>query len=127
MDRRIVDLKSTTFSGKRFTRVQIAMIQETVHAFPALSRRELAHTICEQLQWYTATGKNKIQSCLSALESLEALDILSLPEKIESKKRGPQKKIARTKQTEEPLPINDDLGQLTPLSLQVVTDEASII
>ena len=59
MDRRIENLKSTTFGGKRFARKQIANIQETVNTFSTLSRRELAHTICEHLQWYTPTGKNK--------------------------------------------------------------------
>ena len=100
MDRRIENLKSTTFGGRRFTRKQIATIQETVNTFSTLSRRELAHTICEHLRLYTPKGKNKIQSCLRALDSLEALGILSLPEKVESKKRGPQKTITWTTQTE---------------------------
>lgn len=126
MDQRIVDLKSTTFRGKRFTRAQIATIQKTVDAFPALSRRELAHTICEQLLWYTPKGENKIQSCLSTLESLEALGILSLPKKVTSKKRAPQKKIRWTDQTEECLPINDNLDQLIPIRLQVVTEKVAV-
>ena len=51
MDPRIEKLKSTTFGGKRFTRQQIATIQETANTFSTLSRRELAHTICEHLRW----------------------------------------------------------------------------
>ena len=49
-------LGSTTFAGKRFTRKQLATIQETVKMFPALSRRELGHTICEHLRWSTPKG-----------------------------------------------------------------------
>lgn len=126
MDKRIADLKSTTFSGKRFTRKQLSTIQETVQRFSSLSRRELAHTICELLQWYTPKGENKIQSCLSTLNSLEALGILSLPKIIESKKRGSQKKISWTSQTEEQAVIDDDLDQLTPISLQVATEKDAI-
>ena len=126
MDRRIEKLKSTTFGGKRFTRKQIATIQETVNTFSTLSRRELAHTICEHLRWYTPKGKNKIQSCLRALDSLEELGIVSLPEKLVSQKRGPQKKITWTAQTEEQPLIGDDLEQLSPICLQVVTEKDAI-
>ncbi len=126
MDSRIENLKSTTFDGKRFTRKQIATIQETVNTFSALSRRELAHTVCEHLQWYTPKGENKIQSCLNVLDSLEELGILSLPEKVDSKKRGPQKKIPWTSRTKAQSAIADDLDQLTPISLQVVIDKDGV-
>ena len=60
MDPRIKNLKSTTFFGRRFTRRQIADIQQTVATFPALSRKELAQTICEHLRWRTPTGGNRV-------------------------------------------------------------------
>ena len=126
MDKLIEDLKSTTFSGKRFTRKQIAAIQDTVTTFTKLSRRELAHTICVHLNWYTPKGDNKIQSCLRALESMEKLGILTLPAKIEAKKRGSQKKITWTNQTAAQPAIDDALKQLTPVNLQVVTDKDAI-
>ncbi len=56
MDRRIIDLKPTTFSGRRVNRRQIADIQETVGLFPNDSRNELAKTICEHLGWTKARG-----------------------------------------------------------------------
>ena len=40
MDPRIADLKSTTFSGRRLTRRQIADIQKTVALFLHHSRNE---------------------------------------------------------------------------------------
>ena len=120
---RIDELKSTTFAGRRFSRKQIADIQQTVTTFSALSRRELAHTICEQLQWHTPKGENKVQACLSLLESLETLGVLSLPKKVAAKKRGPQKEIRWTSQTATPATLECDLDQLTPVSLQVVTDK----
>lgn len=126
MDQRIENLASTTFGGKRFTRNQIALIQETVNRFSALSRRELAHTICEHLGWHTPKGENKIQSCLGVLESLEELGILSLPKKDTSKQRGPQKKIAWTDQANEQSAVDDDLNKLTPIRLQVVSEKDDI-
>ncbi len=57
MDPRIENLKSTTFFGRRFTRQQIAQVQETVVTFPALSRKELAQTICEHLLYWRGAGE----------------------------------------------------------------------
>ena len=47
----VENLESTTFYGKRFTRKQLTLIQETVNLFPNLSRQELGNTLCEQLHW----------------------------------------------------------------------------
>jgi len=127
LDERIAELKSTTFAGQRLRRTQIAAIQHTVKTFPALSLRELAHTVCQHLHWHTRKGENRIQFCLNVLGELQALGIVSLPGTVTSKRRGPQRPITWTKQTEEPpAPIDDDLGQLTPISLRVVTDKPSI-
>ena len=51
-------LPATTFSGRRFTRTQLARVQETVERFPQLSRTELARTLCEHLRWTTPNGKD---------------------------------------------------------------------
>ena len=81
MDQRIIDLKSTTFSGRRVNRQQIADIQETVALLPNDSRNELAKTICEHLGWRTAKGAYKVGACLGMLETLESHGILRLPPK----------------------------------------------
>ncbi len=60
MDAGIKNLMSATFFGRRFTRRQIAVIHQTVTTFPALSRKELAQTICEHLRWRTPTGGNRV-------------------------------------------------------------------
>ena len=39
--------------------------------FPNLSRRNLANTICENLEWKTPAGSLKVNSCLSLLNNLE--------------------------------------------------------
>ena len=87
MDQRIIDLKSTTFSGRRLNRRQIADIQETVEMLPNDSRNELAKTICEHLGWNTAKGAYRVGACLGMLETLESHGILRLPPKREDSVR----------------------------------------
>ncbi|MCY4242748.1 MAG: hypothetical protein OXD36_13525 [Rhodobacter sp.] len=64
MDPRITDLKSTTFSGRRLTRRQIADIQETVELLPNDSRNELAKTIRGHLGWTKARGDYRVGAFL---------------------------------------------------------------
>ena len=75
MDPRIQALKSTTFFGKRLSRRTIAQIRETVQLLPKNSRRELARTICEHLDWHLPGGRCREQMALRILEQLEALGI----------------------------------------------------
>ena len=126
MDPRIETLKSTTFFGKRLTRRQIAGIQATVERFPALSRRELGHTICEHLGWFTPKGDDRIQPGLRLLEQLEALGIVSLPPTRQAMQRGPLGKTVWTSRSAAGPAIEGGLKPLTPLSLEVVTGKEAI-
>ena len=111
-------LLSTTFSGRRFTRKQLARVQETVERFPKLSRTELARTLCEHLSWTTPNGKYKIESCLSLLEGLEAHGVVTLPTK--QVKKAPQRRIL-TFENDPPDPqIDDALSAVAPLRLEPV-------
>ncbi|MDE0110817.1 MAG: hypothetical protein OXN84_00795 [Albidovulum sp.] len=92
MDPRIEVLKSTTFFGKRPARCTIARIQEAVELLPKNSRRELAPTIRQHLDWRTRGGGYREQLALRALEKLEALGIPELPAK--HKCGGPRKRAA---------------------------------
>ena len=124
MDSRIKNLKSTTFFGRRFTRRQIADIQQTVATFPALSRKELAQTICEHLRWRTPTGGNRVAAALGLLERLERAGILTLPAKRAHKMRpGPRKPVALTPRTAPQPRIEDRLRDLLPLRLQLAEPE----
>ena len=127
MDEKIANLKSTTFCGRRFRRQQIAEIKTIVNNFPALSHRELAHTICEYLQWTTPTGTHKIQTCLNALEKMELLGIIKLPAKIAQRKKAMQKKIQWTEQTNEASVIDTSLNNLMPILLKIVTEKEDIM
>ncbi len=56
MDFRIENLKSATLGGTRLTRRWMADLQKTVARFSALSRHELASTLCSHLGWVHAEG-----------------------------------------------------------------------
>ena len=120
MDRRIENLKSTTFFGQRLTRKRIAFIQETVSLLPHLARSELGMTLWEQLHWKTPQGSSRIQFALSVLEELERLSSLTLPPKRTSG-RGPQKPLQRCSLTDPQPAIEGPLVDLTPLKLQLAS------
>jgi hypothetical protein len=118
----IETLPSTTISGRRFTRKQLDQVQEVVRMFPNLSRKELALTICEQLNWKNPAGKLKGLSGLTLLEHLEESGIITLPEK-----RITQKPVRRALAFEEPpdqSPIEASLDDVGPITLQRVESTA---
>ena len=124
MDQRIIDLKSTTFSGRRVNRQQIADIQETVALLPNDSRNELAKTICEHLGWKTAKGTYKVGACLGMLETLESHGILKLPPRREDSVRDMKAVDAPAwTSASDPQPeIAAPLADLRPLRVEPVTD-----
>jgi hypothetical protein len=116
-------LLGTTFSGRRFTRKQLAQVQETVERFPKLTRTELARTLCEHLNWKTPNGKYKIESCLTLLEELEAQGVVSLPAK--QARQAPQRRVPRLENTPPETPIEAALRTLTPIRLEAVGSSGS--
>ncbi len=56
--------------GREGTVKEISEIQETVGLFTNLSRTELTATICEHLEWFTASGGYKLDACMKLLEKL---------------------------------------------------------
>jgi hypothetical protein len=125
MNKTIASLKSTTFAGRRFTRKQLMDIQQTVNAFPDLSHRELGLTICEHLNWETAIGTHKIQTCLNALTEMQAVGLFNLPEKVK-KAKGTQKAVVWTPRTSNQPDINGSLELFTGIELQKVTQTEEI-
>ena len=121
MDPLIKKLKCTTFFGRRFTRKQIADIQQTVATFPALSRKELAQTICEHLHWRTPSGSNRVAAALGLLEELAQAGILQLPPKrVESMRPGPRQPPPPTRRSDPQPLIAIGLRELEPLRLLCV-------
>ncbi|MBL0717134.1 MAG: IS4 family transposase [Desulfosarcina sp.] len=109
-------LPKTTFSGRRFTRKQLEEVQETVQRFQNLSRKELALTLCEHLDWTTPNGKLKVNSALTLLEKLEFYGVVTLPAK--KKVKAQVRRIPAFVEHPETHPINDTLNVIAPISLQ---------
>jgi hypothetical protein len=87
--------------------------------FPNLSRKELALTICEHLNWENPAGKLKVNSCLTLLQHLENLGIVTLPEK-----RKTEKPVCRAPAFSKPpdeSPIEGTLEEIGPITLRRVT------
>lgn len=112
----IESLDSTTFSGRRFTRVQLVRVVETLRMFPNLSRKELALTVCEHLSWKSPNGSLKFNSAMSFLEKLEGLGLVSLPARREHSKRGPERVILTEESVERPA-IHKALDEISPVEL----------
>lgn len=117
--RSIESLPKTTFSGRKFTRKQLARVQETVQTFRSLSRKELALTVCEHLDWRNPRGALKIQSCLILLDALEDHGVISLPPKRVTK--SPVRRDPAVDVRPPSLSIEDSLAALRPISLRVVS------
>lgn len=110
--------------GRKITVEELAEIKETVELFPNLSRSELAETLCENLQWLTASGGHKNDACLKLLTKLETDKIVKLPEKRKVSQRP--KPISTTNRTSPKSDIACSLKELGPVGLQVCNDRESI-
>lgn len=67
--------------GRTITVQEIEDITETVAAFPNLCLTTLTETICEHLEWFTATGRYKKDACRKLLKRLEIAGAITLPAK----------------------------------------------
>ena len=110
---------SSTFSGRRFTRKQLAKVVDTIRMFPNLSRTELAFTLCEHLSWKSPNGSLKVNSAGEFLEKLESLGFITLPAKRDTAKKSPDK-VTLTGRSEEKTAICGPLDEITPVELQLV-------
>ncbi|MBW1997649.1 MAG: DUF4338 domain-containing protein [Deltaproteobacteria bacterium] len=105
--------------GREISREELDEIEETVRLFPALSRSELARTICEHLGWFTASGGYKTDACLKLLHRLEGKGCLRLPPKraISPQRHAP---IALTPRTRPRAEIVGNVREVGPLRVEVV-------
>jgi len=112
--------------GREISSQELDEIQETVRLFPSLSRWELAATICEHLEWLTASGGYKMDACMKLLEKLEAEGFVRLPRKREGYQRKRSlKPISLTTRTEPRHDIVGNLSELSSVKVEVIKDKES--
>ena len=116
-------LRSRTFSGRKFSPTELAEIRDVVADFPALSRTELAKTVCELLEWTRPSGALKGRECLEFLEELDVEGIIQLPEKRETRPFGSKTRIQPAK-NEEGVVLAGSVEQFGLVRLKKVQDRA---
>jgi hypothetical protein len=65
--------------SRKITAEDIELIRWTVRRFGALSRTELAETLCENLAWKAPNGRPKIAACVGLLQRLAGAGEIALP------------------------------------------------
>ena len=98
---------------------EVEGIKEVTRLCRGLPRHELAHTVCEHLQWLTASGRHKISACMKLLIKLDESGTIELPARQENMVRGPRKKIRHTNETAPQPEIRVGLSAIGPVKLHV--------
>jgi hypothetical protein len=111
--------------GRVISPEELADIRETVATCSRLSRSELARTIGEHLEWYSASGSLKLDACLKLLEKLEAQEGLKIPE-IQISSGWSGKQVPQTKNTEAGELLEGSVGTLGPFQVVPVTEKEEI-
>ncbi len=115
-------IKQQIFCGREFTSRDILLIQEVVDTCGGISRRELAHTVCELLEWKRPNDRLKARECSDLLELLEFKGVLTLPEKKQKKISHAQKIIPKTPRNNPGSTLSGSVEEFTPLEIQRVKD-----
>jgi hypothetical protein len=110
------------FSGRSFRAQEIALIRDVVDACAGLSRKELANTISELLRWRRPGGGLKEPECLAMLERLEAVGLLTLPAKQQTRPRGSVTVVPRTTRGEPGALLTGRVDAWAPVRLRPVQD-----
>lgn len=88
------------FCGRQVTDAEHKLICEVVKRHAGLSRMELAHTVCELLQWQRPSGGLKARECREFLELLDGKGVIKLPAKRATKTLGSKTRVPVTKEGE---------------------------
>ena len=117
--------KTVSFCGRVLTASELNLVRQIIADFPRLSRAELAHTVCELLDWHRPNGKLKGPECVEWLQKLQEGNSLlpALPELRVTKPRGAHHFQADPQSDPQPL-VQGRLADHQPLTLQLVAEPA---
>jgi hypothetical protein len=108
------------FCGRRFDAEEVALIGDVVSRFGALSRTELANTVCELLEWKRPNGRLKSWECVDFLEALEGQGLLRLPEKRARRPRGSRTRVPVSERGEPGAVVSGSVEEFSPVRLERV-------
>jgi hypothetical protein len=113
-------IKQQTFCGRKFTGEEISLIQEIVGTCGGISRRELAYTVCELLEWKRPNNRLKARECSDLLELLESRGVLILPEKKRKSQHSSQKIVPESPCKQPFSTLSGSVEEFAPLEVQRV-------
>jgi hypothetical protein len=109
-----------SFCGREFSTEDVSLIQEVVETCAGISRLELAHTVCELLEWKRPGGGLKARECRDLLERLESEGVLTLPEKKSCGSSKPRKLIAPAEEGQVHSQLTGSVEEFAPLDVELV-------
>jgi hypothetical protein len=115
--------EAISFCGRVLTASELHLVRQIIEDFPHLSQAELAHTICELLQWRRPNGKLKSPECVEWLQKLQGRTLPALPELRVTKPRGAHR-FASDPQADPQPPLRGRLADYQPLRLQLIEEIA---
>ncbi len=116
-------VKQQRFCGREFSAQEVSLIQEVVQTCAGISRKELANTVCELLDWKRPPGGLKVRECRDLLERLESQGVLTLPDKKPTGSTAPRKHKVVTAGTASPYSaLCGSVEEFAPVTVQRVQD-----
>jgi hypothetical protein len=106
------------FCGQEVTPAQLRLIIDCVQRFPALSREELANTLCEWLGWIRPNGGLNARECRDFLHSLHEQSIIKLPVLRAGRPLGSSTAIPYTPLGDPDQPLHCTLSQVQPIQIR---------
>lgn len=115
--------KPIAFSGRVVSDTELQLIRDVVKRYGALTRMELANTVCELLQWHRSAGGLKGRECREFLELLDSQGVIELPRKRATKPIGSRTSIPVSAAGEPGAPLAGKVGDFEPIVLNLVQHE----
>jgi hypothetical protein len=113
------------FCGRIFTGEELRLVSEIVSDCSGISRLELAHTVCELLDWKRPGGGLKARECRDFLELLDSRGILRLPKKKcvggIGKRRSPEPAAVGEKPYSS---LTGEISMFAPVALELVESQS---
>jgi Druantia protein DruA len=111
------------FFGHEVTCDELNLLRTVVNDFGALSREELASTVCELLGWTRASGRLKARECREFLERLEAAGEVKLPAKRIGRPVGACTSVPVTSRGDVQAPVTGTVSDIEPLRIVCIATE----
>jgi hypothetical protein len=97
------------------------LIQEVVETCAGISRTELAHTVCELLEWRRVNGGLKARECLDLLQRMEGQGFFKLPKSQQTGARKDTRRHISPAADDAPWAgLTGSVGAFLPLDVELV-------